>query len=136
MAQGSVLYVIGQPHLNRDVLAAAQQFAIDQTLPLAVVYCLEQPEPEQQLMRLEKFETVESELRPYDIPFMTLLGARAKVLPWMGGHVKPVRIFTDDDVGEQNGKVQQHPIAWPGRVMDIAELMALIQSDSSYCLPD
>lgn len=133
-ATGSILYVTESPQVDQAALALAQQFALEQGLPFAIVHCLEIQEPEKQVQRLGEFRELETSLQKYQIPLMVLIGERDKVLPWMGGHVKPVRIFTQDD-GVGDNTLQKHPITWPGRVMTIAELQALVSGDQTYCLP-
>jgi len=131
---GSVLCVVESPGVELGPVVAAQNFALEQKLPLAVVYCLEEQNPVRQVELLGGFRELETSLQKYNIPMMVLIGERDKVLPWMGGHVKPVRIFTEADTPEQ-GRLQKHPITWPGRVMTIAELQAMVSGDQSYCMP-
>jgi hypothetical protein len=134
MATGSVLYVTESPEVDEAAFATAQEYALAQELPFTVVYCLELEDPERQLKRIGEFHPLETFLQPYTIPLMILIGKRDKVLPWMSGHVKPVRIFTPSDrAGE--GMLRNHPINWPGRVMTVAELEALVSGDQTYCLP-
>lgn len=131
---GSVLYVTESPEISEAHIAGAQHFASARDLPFAVVYCLEEVNPEKQVDILGGFRIVETHLKRFNIPLIVLIGQRDKVLPWMGGHVKPVRIFTSTDTVEQ-GSLQAHPLAWPGRVMTVAELQAMVSGDQTYCLP-
>lgn len=135
MATGSVLYVTQSTDVNGAAFVPAQKFAIDQQLPFAVVYCMEQEDADEQMKILAQFRPLESFLQQYSIPFMVLIGQRDKVLPWMSGHVSPKRIFTADD-GLEQADLQKHPVIWPGRVMTIAELQAMISGDQSYCMPN
>lgn len=134
MATGSVLYVTESTDVNGAAFVPAQAYAIDGQLPFAVVYCMEQEDIDKQLEILNSFRPLETFLRQYSVPFMVLIGQRDKVLPWMSGHVSPKRIFTARD-GIGQGDLQKHPVDWPGRVMTIAELQAMISGDQTYCLP-
>lgn len=131
---GSILYVTETPEIDEAAFATAQNYALERQLPFAVVYCLEQQDPDKQLSRISEFHTLEKFLQPYAIPLMILIGKRDKVLPWMSGHVKPVRVFTGSDE-TSDAALQNHPIAWPGRVMTVSELEALVSGDQTYCLP-
>ena len=133
-ATGSVLYVTDSPVANIAGFAHAQAYALDQNLPLAVVYCQAIENPDKQLRRIGEFRQLEIFLGQYSIPLMILIGSRDKVLPWMSGHVRPVKIFAGAGA-PADGKLQKHPVAWPGRVMTVPELQALVSGDQSYCLP-
>jgi hypothetical protein len=130
---GSVLFVTATPAVDESKLATAQNYAIQHKLPYAVVYCLEEADPMHQLEIMQAYRPLETKLAPFNIPFMILIGAQDRVLPWMSGHVKPVRVFTADDQGQ--GELQAHPIKWPGRVMTIDELQEMIKTSDNYCLP-
>jgi hypothetical protein len=131
---GSVLYVTDSPVANIAGFAHAQAYALDQNLPFAVVYCQAIQSPDKQLQRIGEFRQLEVFLRRYSIPLMILIGSRDKVLPWMSGHVKPVKIFAGAGAPD-GGELRKHPIAWPGRVMTVPELQALVSGDQSYCRP-
>ena len=135
LATGSILYITESPQIDETALATAQSYALERELPFAVVYCLEEQDPEKQLPRISEFHDLETFLQPYSIPLMILIGKRDKVLPWMSGHVKPVKVFTSSDISG-DAPLRNHPIAWPGRVMTVAELEALVSGDQKYCLPD
>ena len=131
---GSVLYVTDSPVANIAGFAHAQAYALEQKLPFAIVYCQSIESPDKQLQRISEFRQLEAFLRQYSIPLMILIGSRDKVLPWMSGHVKPVKIFAGAGAPAA-GTLRKHPFAWPGRVMTVAELQALVSGDQSYCLP-
>lgn len=132
---GSVLFVIESSDIIEASFAEAQRFAVHEQLPFAVVYCVEETDPVEQLRHISRFHDLESFLKPYAIPLMILIGARDTVLPWMSGHVKPVRVFTEKSTIGMDAKLQIHPIAWPGRVMTVAELEALVSGNDAYCRP-
>lgn len=131
---GSVLYVTDSPVANVAGFAHAQAYALDQQLPLAVVYCQAIENPDKQFQRISEFHPLEIFLGQYSIPLIILIGSRDKVLPWMSGHVKPVKVFAGAGA-PADGTLQKHPIAWPGRVMTVAELQTLVSGDQSYCQP-
>ena len=130
---GSVLFVTTTPQVDDSKLAAAQNYAVRHDLPYAVVYCLQETDQNRQLDIMQSYRPLETKLAPYNIPFMILIGSRDKVLPWMEGHVKPVRVFTADDQGQ--GSLRAHPVKWPGRVMTIDELQEMIKTSDNFCMP-
>lgn len=134
-ARTCVVYASADPGVHRNaVLAAAQAYALEHQLPLAVTHCIETTDGEQIIKRLTELEAYETFLAVRHIPFMVLLGSVDTVLPWFISHTTPEKVF--DDTSESiAAEVQNHPYNWPGRVMTIAELREMVAGDSNYCRP-
>lgn len=130
-----VVYASANPGVRHNsILAAAQAYAIEHHLPLAVAHCIETTDGGQILKRLANLEAYETFLAARHIPFMVLLGSVDTVLPWFMSHTTPEKVF-DDDSEFVTANIQHHPYDWPGRVMTIAELKEMVAGDSNYCHP-
>ncbi len=96
----SVLYIMSRDRRIKYnySLATAQQSAIQQKLPLAVVYCLYKVENrarEHLKFILTGLKELESDLKQYNIPLMLLFGEPERVLPGLIHHTQPCQVFVD-----------------------------------------
>lgn len=135
MANASIVYASVHPGVEHNgVLAAAQAYALERKLPLAVAHCIETQNGEVIIKRLKELADYEAFLAERHIPFMVLLGATDTVLPWFMSHTKPEKVFSDDSE-QLVSDIHDHPHHWPGRVMTTSELSEMVAGDSNYCRP-
>jgi hypothetical protein len=133
-----VLYVMSRDKRVHDnpVLLAAQKTALQQKIPLGVVYCYEKSQAFDILADLKK---IERELEGIQIPFIVLIGDKYARLKGMVFHTKPYAVYFDVEsdielecptnspaTDNESGAVQAHPYQWPGKVMPVEELESLI----------
>lgn len=96
-----VLYIMrrDQRVAHNHALLAAQKIALDNQLPLAVVFCLQPATKwrsrEQYKFMLEGLKQIEHTLQKYDIPLIMLLGDPKETLSAIAHHTKPHSVVFD-----------------------------------------
>jgi deoxyribodipyrimidine photolyase len=133
-----VLYVMSRDKrvFDNPVLIAAQKTALQQKIPLGVVYCYEKS---QTIDNLAGLKNIERQLENFQVPFIVLIGDKRARLKGMVFHTKPYAVYfdTESDVeldcltnlqatGNDSGSMQFHPYRWPGKVIPVEELASLI----------
>jgi hypothetical protein len=120
----SVLYVASAKslHLTAPALLQAQQYALQQQLPLAVLFCV--PRPKTGLLVVTtKLYDYEAQLKAHNIPLIVLIGNKKQVLDGAYFHLKPQAVFTNaQHYSPQAIKLVAHPIVWAGTVIALADL--------------
>lgn len=126
---GCVLFTLkSAKDFTQSTLATAQQAALRQQLPMAVVYCLASWDED----LLRTFLLTEAELAKFDIPLMVLLGDPATTLAGLIHHTQPVSVF-DAQSPAIDVQLVRHPHPWPGRIITIAELIDLHAAGQLTC---
>lgn len=132
---GSVVYRMepGDRDVEEGILSYAQSVAIEQRLPLAVVFCLDESEQsEPPLMILDQLRGLEKKLAVVHVPLMVLVGDSAQRFEWFSGYVKPARVVTRRSP-QRAQPPTSHPHPWPGTVITVDELMAMIEKGQISC---
>lgn len=131
-AIGCILYLIPAERLWIDAkLEKAQQHALEQRLPLAVITCIL---PKQYGGKLPMLQALETQLSRYQLPLIVLIGTEAATLPSLVKHAKPVHVYGHG--GDAAGKrvtLQPHPYAWPGVVIKTGELKKIVDKNDYMC---
>jgi deoxyribodipyrimidine photo-lyase len=96
-----VLYVMSRDQRVHDnhALAFAQDLALKQQVPMAVVFCLKpnikNRSREQYTWMIDGLKEVEARLQTHHIPFMMLIGSPDKTLPSLIHHTNPSTVVFD-----------------------------------------
>lgn len=96
-----ILYVMSRDQRVRDnhALIFAQELALEQRIPLAVVFCLKpnikNRSREQYAWMIDGLKEVEAQLHTLHIPFMMLIGAPDKTLSGLIHHTNPSAVVFD-----------------------------------------
>jgi hypothetical protein len=114
--------------LDAAVFAAAQSLALQEQLPLAVVYLLEHWQPGV----LSELKSLEQDLIARQIPLMVIVGEAVKSYAALQHHTRPVQTFKALSTGPKTD-IKTHPYIWPGRVISIDELINLHAHDEIAC---
>jgi hypothetical protein len=123
----SVLCVLEpQNHrIHSPAIIGAQEYAVAQKLPLAVVICVSDKN------ELPKLLEIESQLAKYSIPLLTLIGDFKQRIDATAYHLQPKRIYHETEAVEKKPvDLIVHPFTWPGRIASVQEL---IDTDGQAC---
>lgn len=133
-----------QPVIKEGALARAIELASQEEIPLAVVFCLHKDEYEV----LDQLEPIERSL-PAIVPLMVMVGEMPARLAALRYHTQPAMVIFDDApstevlltlegveyevvmANKRSPDVTRLP-SWPGRIIKIAELRAIIAS-GEFC---
>ncbi len=126
-----VVYVLTKYFENNwpGDLAVAQQKALNNKLPLAVVYCLEQWNDHE----LDELRPVETDLADLGIPLIVLIGEAKATLNGFIHHTNPSHLAKYDSNYQDDGRLISHPISWPGVVIKINQLEELHAKGKLAC---
>ena len=132
-SEGSVIYLLKDINsmLKIDRIKAAQRYALELKLPLAVVATVSQTKLNE---TSKSFAVIESKLKAYKVPLIVLIGEPGQVLPGFYHHVKPRQVFSDQDEFGEAGELVIHPYDWPGTVIPVAELVEIVKNQDSSCI--
>lgn len=130
-ASSCILFVQRSTEVDVSAITHAQQAAITERLPLAVIYCLEEWED----FVLKKLSAAENALASCNIPLIILLGPAAKTLNGIIHHTRPLEVFYEESPPDNvsMGTLTRHPYPWTGRVISIAELSELHAAGQLAC---
>jgi hypothetical protein len=107
---------------------AAQQTALEHSVPMAVIYCLEHWEAPM----VELLKQYEAKLQAKNIPLIVLIGSKDKMFRAFLHHTHPLNVF-DKPAQTTVDELVYHPFSWPGVVIPVQKLQELHDAGSLVC---
>lgn len=115
-----------------ETLFLAQQTALHESLPLAVVEVVDRTHLRS---RKTAFQRLEQQLTVFDIPLIVLLGEKEEMLANFYHHVMPFKIFEADTTAYTKKSdtlvLVTHPYGWPGTIIPVEKLVELHDSEET-----
>lgn len=132
MSKGaSVVFVAGSTSnvMPSISIEDAQQAAVAADVPFCIVYCMEVWGPSV----LEQLMPTETVLATLNIPLIVLVGPAKATLAGFMHHTNPLQQFGGSLPDPMSLKLSKHPVAWPGVVIPIQELIQLQAAGKLAC---